>query len=136
MDAKKLADILAAFAMIAEQSGELVKKPNVTDVEAEIGSDITAAERDEAWAVYTAPDDDESDDSVNGESDDVAIAGDDTTSTIEENEATVVTNVNIMPSVCINNVTIGKGQSLIVPKFDPDKPVLAMWIDGGFISIT
>ena len=48
--------IVAAIEEMAVQAGDegLVKKPNVADVEAVLGSDITAPERDAAWDVFTA----------------------------------------------------------------------------------
>lgn len=178
MDGQKLADILAAFSMLSED-GALDKKPNVTDVEAVTGFDVSAAERDEAWEVFTTVDvvadgadelraelDAEAErlqaqkieqEQVAAEQSALAVEQAATQESIDaqmkalsemggvvELQAGIsepavlddveVTNVKIVPSVCINGITINAGDTATVPDFNRDKAVFSLWLSNGFIA--
>ena len=117
MDSEKLGQVLAAFDLLAEDAGgSLDDKPNVSEVKAQ-GVDVTAEERDEAWAAYQARD------SATAELDVANVAGEmvknNTTNTLE-----------------IRGVKIGPGESAEVPGFDSGSAVMRSWLKAKVIEVS
>lgn len=107
------ADILAALGQLvsALPEGEAIKKPSVKDVEAIVEGDVSAAERDEAWAEFQALD-----------------------NTPEDNEIPIVTN-NYKSAIAIAGVVIAPNESKAVPKFNADNSVMKRWIKEDVIRV-
>ena len=104
----KLPLIVAAIESVSAAIAPdvLTKKPNVADVEVFTGFDITAAERDEAWDVFTSG----------------AESG------------AVVTN-NYSSDISLFGVTIKRGQSAEVPDFNAEHSVMKCWIEQKVITV-
>ena len=105
----KLPLIVAAIESVSAALAPdvLTKKPTVADVEVFTGFDITAAERNEAWEVFT---------SGGAES------------------GAVVTN-NYSSDISLFGVTIKRGQSAEVPDFDAEHSVMKCWIEQKVITV-
>lgn len=118
MSASKAA-ILEAVELLASQAeGGLEKKPSVKDLEALVGGNVTAADRDEAWEMFVAE----------GSSDDHEAP---------EVEGPVDAEVvnNYTSPLAINGVTIPVGGSAVVPKFNAENPLLKRWLEKKVISV-
>ena len=104
----KLALIVAAIGDIsaAIAPAELTKKPNVADVEAMAGFDITASERDEAWELFSS----------------------------SASSGTEITN-NYSSTIALFGVTIKAGETKSVPKFNKEHRVIKQWLDKKVITV-
>lgn len=123
MSASK-AEILEAVKLLASQSeGGLEKKPNVEEIKAIVEGDLTAADRDAAWAEFEAKSDDESEGKPEGKPEDAAPSD------------AVVTN-NFSSALSIKGITIAPGQSAEVPDFDSENAVMKKWLIAEVISVT
>lgn len=107
------ADILVALGQLvsALPEGEAIKKPSVKDVEAIVEGDVSAAERDEAWADFQALD-----------------------NASDGNGVPIVTN-NYKSDLAIAGVVIAPNESKAVPKFNADNSVMKRWIKQDVIRV-
>lgn len=118
------ADIVAAIGLLAEKAGgSLAKKPNVADVEQELGEDISADERDTAWKAYQ--------DAQEGTK---PTATPDAPADPVEVATTRVSNA-YSTDLSVFGVVIPKDGSSDVPNFNAEHAVIRMWLDAGIISV-
>lgn len=128
MEAEQLSQVVEAIETLASDAGGLDKKPNVADVESLVGFAVTAADRDEAWAIYQG--------GAEGEQDDASA--DEPTPEVTPAPTSVagttrVTNQYTSP-IAINGVTIEPGASGEVPRFDRRHAVMRVWLKAGVIA--
>jgi len=133
MDSAKLAQAVEAIGSLAEDAGgSLPKKPNVADVEALTGFDMTAPDRDEAWAAYQAA----QEGAVAAEADEGDTDAPKPAATPDKPAGTTrVTNRYTGPISPVPGVTIAPGQTAEVRGFDPEHGVIALWIDKGVLEV-
>lgn len=104
----------------------LLKKPNVSDVEAIAGENITAADRDEAWAKFQDPDFDP--ELLDAEVEGAVGSGAETIIRPEMSNPPVVKNGYQSP-IEIRGVVIPVGESREVPGLDPEHKVIKRWME-------
>ena len=109
------AEIIEAITHIAEDAdGGIDKKPNVADVEAVLGFDITATERDVAWAEFN-------------------LVG---TKPADDNPSTVNVTNKHFEALNVAGVVIPVGGSADVSRFELENSMSAQgWLDAGVIAI-
>lgn len=140
MDAEQRSQVIAAIELLAEEAGgSLDKKPNVVDVEAQVGFDINAADRDEAWEAYQSAGDDPV--PANPAPSDPSTP--EPAPVVEEEpeapeppatpEGVDVTNRHSGP-LRVFGVLIEPGETQAVPGFDPEHAVMRAWLAAGVID--
>ena len=118
--------IIEAITVLDEaQDAGLTKKPSVKDVEDILGSDVSAAERDEAWEAWEAEKSAPSEDTAPDTDEPEEPAG---------NEPAMVTNLHGSP-ISLFGVELKPGQSKPVPGFNAKHAVMKAWLKAGVISL-
>lgn len=118
--------IIEAITVLDEaQDAGLTKKPSVKDIEDILGSDVSAAERDEAWEAWEAE--------KNASSDDTAPDTDEPEEPADD-EPSMVTNLHGSP-ISLFGTELKPGQSKSVPGFSAKHAVVTAWLKAGVISV-
>jgi len=127
-------DIIAAIAQLDEDAGGLDKKPHVKAIESLLGEDISADDRDQAWAALKDAQPDAENTEAVTEKKPAAKAEAKVALNTGDEDAPIITN-NMKPSFALFGVSIKSGESAPVPKFDADKPFIALCIEKELISV-